>query len=822
MTVFIKRVLLIILFGVFLNCNDNSPKNGVLYNFVPKNPSIVLKFSKELNPSGSFRNFSSIIENNELVSAFIETRSYSDLLKKMDVLKSINPSESALLCINEENDSITAFTFITKLTSKTLKTDSIAKVTIDTLQIGKKNMQRITVNKQEMYTTVRDSVFIASSSERTIAAILAGETEKNTSFKKLLKLKPEGDFTAIAKGNGLQNTDSTAVNFTSWTNINITALRDGIAATGVSLAKDSLPQLLSVFEGQIPQKNDIADVVPAKALRALSFTFSDAEALQLSLKKLNNKATNENTNVIFGSVNEVAQISFLDENAVVIKSIDPILTREALGRYISKKDNFRQIEIGAFNAPELFEEAFAPLIANAKPNLLFQLENFFVFTESEAIAKQIITAYINKNCLGNTSYFEKHSSQLSSASSLLLLNLQGSVSTSLSGFLGFNTQLEKEVISAKKYPVAALQYSYDRDFAHVNFVSRESSTKKQVSGRVSQDFNLKLENELLGRPVFFSNHRSKLKDILVQDVTNTLHLINPDGKIIWTQKVNGPLLGEINEVDIYRNGKRQMAFTTKNTLYVLDRNGKNVGPFPIAFKDPITQPLAVFDYDKNRKYRFLITQGKEIYMYDASGKKVKGFAFKKTNSKIVLPPQHLQLGTKDYIAIAEENGTLNLLSRKGKPRITVAKKFAFSEIPIAKEGSKFVVITKDNKKESISQSGKVKTTSLDVSTNYNFTIIGTTKVTLDDNLLRIKGKLVELPFGIYTRPQVFFANRTTYVSVTETQDNKVYLYKSSGALMKGFPVFGSSLASVSEGSKKGSLKIVVKGEKDEIISFSLR
>ena len=305
-------------------------------------------------------------------------------------------------------------------------------------------------------------------------------------------------------------------------------------------------------------------------------------------------------------------------------------------------------------------------------------------------------------------------------------------------------------------------------------------------------------------------------------MTNTLHLINPDGKIIWKQKVDGPLLGKANEVDIFRNGKKQMAFTTKNTLYVLDRNGKNVAPFPIKFKDPITQPLSVFDYDKNRKYRFIITQGKEVYMYDSRGKTVKGFAFKKATSNIVMPPQHIRLGNKDYIAIAEENGSLNLLSRQGKSRVNLSKKFAFSETPIAKEGSNFVVITADKKKESISQSGKTTTLSLDVSSNYSFIIKGTTKVTLDDNLLRIKGKLVELPFGIYTKPKLFFANKTTYISITETQENKVYVYDSAGSLIKGFPVFGTSVASIANSSKKGVLKIIVMGEKKEILAYTFR
>jgi hypothetical protein len=822
MVVFLKRIVILLIFSTFLSCEDTGSNNGAISSFVPEDVSIVLKFSGEPDPSISFKNFNSSLKNNHLLSTFLKKKPYTALWKKTALLENLHPRETSLLCINKVNDSIAVYTFITKVTPNLLDTDSIANATVDTLLIGKNNIRRITIDKQVAYLASQDSVFIASSSQSLIEDILNGKTEKDLDFQKLLGITGENDFTALLKNQDVQITDSTEVSFASWTNLNIAVLRDGISATGVSLARDTIPQLLSVFEGQIPQKNDIASIVPIAALEAISLTFNDAEALLLNLKKLNKKPNIDNTTDLFGTVNEVGEILFSDGKAIFIKSIDPALTEDALARYISEKDIFREITLNSFSKPKLFAQSFAPFIDDIQPIISFQLDHFFVFTESETIAKQIITAYINKNCLNNTSYFEKHASQLSSASSLLILKMQGQVPWSIKAFLNFDGQEKKDIIRSKKHPLAALQYTYDRDFAHVNFISREGSAKKQTSGGVSQNFSLKLTNELLGDPKFFSNHRSKEKDILVQDVTNTLHLINPDGKIVWSQRVDGPLLGEIAEVDILRNGKKQMAFTTKNTLYVLDRNGKDVSPFPIKFKDRITQPLSVFDYDKNRKYRFIITQGKDIYMYDSKGKAVRGFTFKKAKSKIVLAPQHIQLGNKDYIAIAEENGNLNLLSRRGKSRINLTKKFKFSEIPIAKEGSKFVVITADNKKESISQTGKVTSLSLDVSANYSFSITGTTKVTLDNNLLRINGKLAELPFGIYTKPQLFFANRTTYISITETQENKVYVYDSTGSLIIGFPVFGTSIASISESSKKGELKIVVRGEKNEIIKYSLR
>ena len=173
-----------------------------------------------------------------------------------------------------------------------------------------------------------------------------------------------------------------------------------------------------------------------------------------------------------------------------------------------------------------------------------------------------------------------------------------------------------------------------------------------------------------------------------------------------------------------------------------------------------------------------------------------------------------------YILIAEANGKLNILSRVGKDRIIVNKKFNFSKIPIAREGSKFVVITKENSKESISQTGKVSSKVLNVSDNYWFTIRGATKVTLDDNLLRINGKLVELPFGIYTKPGIFIANRKIYITITEIQESKVYVYDKNGKLQPGFPVYGSSLAEIVSVANK--ILLITKASDNEITVFSFR
>lgn len=804
---------------ILWRCDTPVTTTGSIIDFVPEGASVVFKISEVPDPETGFSTFKTDVHTTTVLSEVQKKGLFKGLSERANLLNHLTPTAKSILCITEEATS-SELTFITKLTPKLFTPDSIANKTIETITYNDKTLQRITIDAHTSYTTIKDSVFIASTSQAVLQQILDGKTEKNTTFKKMFLMNNGSHFTTISKGKKVHLNDSLSIDFTSWTAMSVTALQDGITATGVSIANDTVPQLLSVFEDQVPQQNTIATIIPTEATSAYSFTFSDAELLQKKLKALQKDSTKVTATGIFGSVNEVGKITLSEGSAIVIKSIDPMLTDEALARFVSEKSTFREVDIRSFSEVGLFQDAFFPLLSKTQPTLNFQLDDFFVFTETEAVAEQLISAYKNNGCLDKSAYYESHQSELADASSLMLFKMQGDIPTDLSGFF-MDSATSNHSVSLKKYPLAVLQFSYDRDFAHVNFVSEEATGKKQTTGTVSEEFNVEFTHQLLGNPQFFSNHKTNQEDIVVQDMTNTLFFISSNGKVVWKEKLDGPILGTISEVDLLRNGKKQLAFTTKNTFYILDRTGKAVSPFPMKFKDAITQPLSVFDYDNNRKYRFIVTQENEVFMYDSGGKIVKGFTFKKTKSPIVLAPQHIRLGNKDYISIAEENGTLNLLSRVGKSRVSVSKTFKFSEIPIQKEGSNFVVITKNNTKESISQSGKITSLPLKVSENYHFTIKGNTKVTLDDNLLRINGRLVELPFGVYTKPKLFNANRTTYITLTETQQNKVYVFKKDGELITGFPVFGSSSASIEEGSKKGKLLLIVKGDPKEILKYSI-
>lgn len=816
--------LAILILGIFAGCESDVTKTGTLMDYVPENAAMVFKIS-------NFENLQADIKNNSLLSKFDKDSPAQGVnlfrsiffSEKNSILKNLHPTSQSLLCIHELNDSLSAFTFITKQAPNLFRTDSIKNKLIETLEIDGKSFQRIIVDgrgetKETIFAAEIDSVFIVSSSQQLLQEILGGKTERDATFKKVFNLPSSNEFTALVRGRKVVLNDSTKINFTSWSALDIVVEPESLTATGISLATDSIPQLLNIFEGQVPQQNEVSAIVPLEALGALSFTFNDSEKIQTKLRDFRGENTSAQTTGIFGSVSEVGSIELKNETALFIRSIDAQLTSDALARFVSVHSSFREIEISSFSESQLFRKTFSPLINSGKSHFVFKLENFFVFTETEDTAHEFISAFQNNATLKNTTYFENTATSLSSSSSLLILKMHGNFSEAISGF--FNAK-SFENLSFKEFPLAALQFSYDRNFAHINLVCKETGeAAKTISGGVSEKFNVKLESAILRKPYLFNTGNSR--NAVVQDIGNTLHFISESGKILWTKKLDSGILGGIKEVEILGKGNKQMAFVTKNAFYIVDRNGKDAPSFPLKFKDAVTKPLSVFDYDNNHIYRFIVVQGKEVLMYDKQGNAVKGFDFRHAKSNIVHSPEHIRMGSKDFIVIAEENGILNILSRVGKSRIEVSEKFDFSEIPVAEEDNSFIVITEGNTKERISHDGKVASQKLDVGTNYWFAIEGSTKVTLDDNLLRINGKLAELPLGMYTNPELFSINRNIYISITDSQEKRVYVFDKNGNLLNGFPVFGTSAAALSEGNSKNSIVLCVKGDPQAIIVYSLK
>jgi hypothetical protein len=372
-------------------------------------------------------------------------------------------------------------------------------------------------------------------------------------------------------------------------------------------------------------------------------------------------------------------------------------------------------------------------------------------------------------------------------------------------------------LNLKNYPSAALQFVQDDDFAHIHGVLNTS--KNVVKEEIRQIAAIKLNADIATIPVLLKSHLRNQMEIVVQDEKNVLHLYSTSGKLIWKKQLEGRILGKIEQVDLFKNGNLQMAFSTQNSLQIIDRTGKTVKPFPLEFKDEITQPLAVLDYDNNRNYRFVITQGAEIIMLDRKGKTVTGFNFKKAASEILQSPKHIRIKNKDYIVIPETGGKLHILSRQGNSRISVKEKIDFSENEWFLNKNQFVSTTSDGKLIRIDEQGKIKKEALTAGNNLHLVASENILVTISENILNIDKKEITLDFGLYTAPIIFEGKGKTYISVTDTQANRVYLFDENAKLLPNFPVYGTSAIDLNNIDSDNNLLFVVKGEENTVLVY---
>lgn len=169
------------------------------------------------------------------------------------------------------------------------------------------------------------------------------------------------------------------------------------------------------------------------------------------------------------------------------------------------------------------------------------------------------------------------------------------------------------------------------------------------------------------KPFVVKNHETKQREILIQDQKNQVILLSNKGKVLWDVDVKNPIIGEVHQVDIYKNGKLQYLFATKDKIYCLDRRGRAVTNFPFSVNNDEIEFMTLIDYDGSKKYRILAsTNQNELRMYDIKGKNLKGWDPQPIKGSLVVAPLHMRVKGRDVIFALQKDGKAHLWNRRGK------------------------------------------------------------------------------------------------------------------------------------------------------------
>ncbi len=798
---------------LLIGCENDSKRRSNLISWTPENASIIIKTS-------SIEGLKSVFKNNSLLDGLSEYDIISDIQPQLNYLNYLKPTDHVLVSFGKSATDSLQIALITKYHKGLFNLDSVANRTVETYTFNRLTISKTTLDKHVLYSTIKDSIFFASNDQHLTENAFNDDKTMNAELETLYRTANSDIAVSILFNTKHQKLvpsffSTDALNQAQLTNymlLDADLSQDQMVFNGIVKAAGSSKSLINVFNNTVPQENRLSKICPPNADGFLSFTFNNYTTFNDNLSKFNNHKV-ETSSMLFETATELGVIYRGNDQAIIISSLDAsalsdlLLTQNAL-------ETFRDIDIFPFDNPELFNQHFAPFITYKNASKYANVDDFFVFTESDGLMKDIISSYQNNATLFETAAFKSIMDHLSDESSLFeYVN-----DSRLNQILNTNFSQQK-VLKIEAIKASAIQIIQDSDFAHVNAIIKKNKGKAATNS-VSEDFSVTLDNDLLTDPQLVNNHTNNQMEIVVQDVKNNLYLISNDGKVLWKKQLEGKLLGSVAQLDMYKNGRLQLAFATSNRVYVLDRNGKDISPFPLKFNNNITQPLSVFDYDNKRDYRLMVTQGKSVLMYDQLGNSVKGFTYKKADNTINTQPRHYRIGKKDYIVFVQGK-ELEILDRVGKTRIKVKNNISFSGNNILVYENKFTTTTVTGDIVQIDENGKL--TSLDLNLGEKHAIASTSKtlVTLSDNILHIKSNRIELDFGIYTAPKIFYLNDKIYVSITDLQTKKVYLFDSLGKEINNFPVFGNSSIELAKINSGKGLEFVTKGGSNSILLYQL-
>ena len=632
----LNPLYLLIVFFIY-SCNFIDKTSSSLNNFIPKDASIIIRIH---NPN----KFKSDVLNNSLALNVFNNEDNYNFKKQIKIIESLSENNPILICLSgdKKNNSFTIITRQNK-TDIEISNDTIYKKIIDSIYIISNSADKIeksALNKSKLYEKYKNL-----NSEDASFSVFAQSPFSNNFFESIF------------------GEDFSTINNDLFLKANL--FNDKILINGISVINDSVTLSKNILKNTKPKENKIISAIPDNFKNFYSMRFDDFQLLNRGHINIDKDSINIEGK-IFDEIVEIA-VSEIEGNKVIILRSNDIKKTHIKTQKYKSYNNYKGKEILEIPATEKMNSLTNPLLSEINSDKLVIIDNFLFISSSLKSLKTVIENYLLKNTYQYSENYKKSKSLMSKESSFDINSKNGSL-------INFSKLIGIKPVK-NKFNNVKFQIINENEILHINGII-DSYNNESINKKISKIFSTKIKGKIVMNPHFVTNHITKAKEIVVQDGNNYLYLISNQGKVIWKKKLAGKILGKIKQIDIYKNGRLQLVFVTDKRLYVLDRNGKEVKPFPKVFRDKITQPLSVFDYDNNKNYRFLVTQNNELLMYDSKGKIVKGFKYEKSRD-IIYPPKHYRIKNKDIITVKTDKG-LKILNRRGKIRIKIKDNIKFS------------------------------------------------------------------------------------------------------------------------------------------------
>ncbi len=811
-------VALLILF--FISCKKEEAKSNPILAYIPQNAALLIKIN-------DFDLFKSDLKNNTLLKEYQKTPEYSKFAVQFNILNYIKPKGESILSLVEVGKGHFDFFYKTKTDTNLIAFKKTKNSLVERVDYEGHSLNKISLDQQAIYSYSLDSDTFISSSQLLIENLIrTKEIPKiNETLEKLYAASGNTNsavfFINAKYVNSLLNSFWNKKNilkvdaFSDWVSLDVFIQQNENKLTGVSIA-DGSDKFLNLFKNIKPITNTTQNYAPINAEAILSYTFDDFDTYYGHQQKYLESLPKKDT--IFKTTQEIGIAYLNDKKNIFIHTYDSEILLKYISSYTNNSSSYQGNEIFKLTEEKLLKP-FEALLPNFSTNYATVLENVVVFSEDLETLQNTVTSFKNEATFEKSATYLNAKNSISDESNILLIATPDYIQKN------FKDDSEKDNLSNPSSfnfsnQLVIAQIVADKNFFHTSLLLKKLVPQTQTN-ITAPLYTVRLDSDITTEPQFVINHRTNKKEIIVQDQENTLYLISTNGNVLWKKHLKGKIKGKIHQVDLYKNGRLQYAFITDNQFLILDRNGEIVPPFDKKFDTADPNFLSVFDYENNRDYRFLITLDSKIIIYSNEGDIVKGFNFTKSNSRITNAPKHFRIHSKDYIAFTEENGDLRILNRIGSDRIRVKEKVNFSQNEIFLYKDKFSFTDTKGILYQIDENGTISKNNLNLDKDHGFYATSNSLATMDDHTLTIKGKKTELELGVYSKPHIFYIYDKIYVSVTDIQNQKIYLFDSASQPIQNFPVYGTSMIDLADIDNDQKLELLAKDLENSLIVYRI-
>lgn len=629
--------------------------------------------------------------------------------------------------------------------------------------------------------------------------------------------------------------------FAGWSSLDFNFKSDAFMLSGYTSVLKGSGNYLELFLKQRSGKHEIPEILPSTTAAFIDFNLNDYMQFRSDMRSYLKQKNKERLNKLqwaeldqrFGfSLEEqiarwmgnefaiaVGENSGSDLNNEFIQVIKVANTNECLNFFsmlnadTSSGIAYKDFSIGTNPVPELFQLICGDVFSKARSQYYTLINEFLVMAADPMAIRSVIDKYISLQTLKKNSDYLAFETFITSESNVYAYANTESSFRMLNYFSNddFKAKLAEGHTGIREFYGIACQFSSDGEHFFTSFYWPLKAIKKQDN---TIEWKFELDAVPISQPAVVINHETREKELIVQDENNDLYLLSGTGKLLWKAPVKGRIISEITQVDFFKNGKLQYLFNTKTHVYLLDRNGKALPPYPIRLAAPATCAMSVFDYEKTRNYRlFIPCENGNLYGYSLDGRPLEGWNPKTGIGILLHPVQHVLLEGKDYLFVYNNKGDIYFLNRKGQvlirhleEDITLYRNPFVLDTVTAGIKPRFITTDTTGTIRSMFFDGRKLYKHIGTWTNTHFfdykDVAGDNNneyIFLDKNQLFVYGSDTTLIFNyeflydILQRPQFIREENGKYlIGVSSDKTDQVFLFKNDGTLYKNFPLKGST------------------------------